>query len=272
MSPQQRPPDLALPRPAAPGPPPARPSAARPSAPARLPIDWADWLRRIERRRRQVARAQTAGNHGTGHSAVVPHAYLLSATRSSFLLEGLHPTDVELEATLAPGAAAGRAFRSRLGQRLRNHVAVLCHLEKLLARGETLTAAEVVRWYTALGCGLSVARLDEPTLARLEQVVRQVNSPHLRLQPAIQEVARVHLHLLADPLVPSFHGILARLLLRYHLGRCRLPPVIFDPVADAPALRDEQRLLARLLELIDASYAALLKAPRNGGNGHNGAT
>src|SRR5687768_2519832 len=160
-------------------------------------------------------------------------------------------------AALARGGAA-RAFRSRQQQRVRNHVAILRHLESLLRRGGTLKSPDVVRWYTSVACGLSTTQLDEPTTARLDAVVRQINSPHLRLRPAVQGIARVHRQMLADPVVPSFNGILARLLLRYHLGRCGLPPVLFVPERDATVLLDEQRLLARLLELIDEAYAMML--------------
>ena len=59
---------------------------------------------------------------------------------------------------------------------------------------------------------------------RLAALVERMNSPELRLQAGVQQVARLHAQLLADPLVPSFNGILARLLLRYHLGRCGLRP------------------------------------------------
>jgi hypothetical protein len=72
--------------------------------------------------------------------------------------------------------------------------------------------------------------------------------------------------MLADPVVPSFNGILARLLLRYHLGRCGLPPVLFAPDLDgAGRLLDEPRLLARLLELIHQSYGALLGSDKDSG-------
>ena len=64
--------------------------------------------------------------------------------------------------------------------------------------------------------------------------------------------------MLADPVVPSFNGILARLLLRYHLGRCGLPPVILVPEQDAGRLLDESHLLTRLLDLVHESYAAML--------------
>jgi len=50
------------------------------------------------------------------------------------------------------------------------------------------------------------------------------------------------------------------LLLRYHLGRCALPPVIFDPLTDAETLTDPNRLLPRMLDLIAVSYDALLEA------------
>ena len=94
---------------------------------------------------------------------------------------------------------------------------------------------------------------------RLDHVVRRINSPQLRLQPALVDIAKLHVMLLRDPLVPSFNGILSRLLLRYHLGRIGLPPVVFDPNEDAPSLLDETMLLARLLELIEQSYDRLLQ-------------
>lgn len=261
MSLSQRPPatrpGAVVPAPAGQAPPDPQRAFARAGAhrPTPASVDWPNWLRRIERRRRQLDRLYAS----LGRPPALPPSYLADATRASFRLEGLGTTDDELTAALAPGAAAGRAFRPRQAQRLRNHVAILRHLEKQLARGDPLKPADVVRWYTSLACGLSVARLDGPTLARVEQVVRQVNSPHLRLRPALCEITRLHLHLLNDPLFPSFHGPLARLLLRYHLGRCRLPPVVFNAASDGAVVRDEHRLLPRLLELIEASYAGLLK-------------
>jgi hypothetical protein len=142
--------------------------------------------------------------------------------------------------------------------RIRNHVAILHRIERGLHRGESLKTAAVVRWYTLIASGLSITSLDEPTMGRLDQLVRRINSPHLRLQPAVQEIARLHVQSLADPLVPGFNGILVRLLLRYHLGRCGLPPVVFHSETDGPLLTDETTLLARLLELIDESYDLLL--------------
>ena len=105
--------------------------------------------------------------------------------------------------------------------------------------------------------------VDAPAV-RLEAIVRQVNSPHLRLGPAVQGIARLHHQMLADPVVPSFNGILARLVLRYHLGRCGLPPVLFVPEVDGAVMNDEPRLLARLLERVGESYALMLGAAQNG--------
>ena len=247
------------------GPWPRRP-APRPVQPAGLSIraaraalsdspaafDWAHWLRTTERRRRLVARADPR------QFKAFWSGYVLAATDASFRLEGLDLSRADLAAALDPAGRA-RAFRSRQQQRVRNHVAILRHLETLLRRGGTLKSADVVRWYTSVASGLSTTQFDEPTAARLDAVVRQINSPHLRLRPAVQGIARLHRQMLADPVVPSFNGILARLLLRYHLGRCGLPPVTFVPEVDRGlGLLDEQRLLHRMLELIDESYAVLL--------------
>ncbi len=116
----------------------------------------------------------------------------------------------------------------------------------------------VVRWYTSISGGLSLAALDETNIQRLNNVVHLINSPQFRLQPAIKEITHLHAQLLADPLVPSFNGILSRLLLRYHLGQCDLPPVMFDPQSDEKLLNDEPRLLNRVLEMLNGSYDMML--------------
>jgi hypothetical protein len=187
---------------------------------------------------------------------------LALGTLASFRLEGLDVDDATVLAALNPGVVrSGRDHnhvRSRLSMRIRNHVAILHRIERGLHHGESLKTAAVVRWYTLIASGLSITALDEPTMSRLDQLVRRINSPHLRLQPAVQEIARLHAQSLADPLVPGFNGILARLLLRYHLGRCGLPPVVFHPDTDGSVLTDENTLLGRLLELIDESYDLLL--------------
>jgi hypothetical protein len=156
--------------------------------------------------------------------------------------------------------SAVKNFRSRSTQRIRNHVAILRRIEKSLRAGATLTSQSVVRWYTSISCGLSLASLDETSLTRLDNFLRRINSPQFRLQPAITEIAHVHAQLNADPLVPSFNGILARLLLQYHLGRCGLPRVQFD-AADSAILKDEPRLLKRMLELVDSAYDMLSGNP-----------
>jgi hypothetical protein len=230
-----------------------RPGGASPPA----GIDWPQWSRSTERKRRLAARQQEESSPSS-RTLLLSDAYFLAATEASFRLDGLDVSPRDLESALSRGWA-GKAFRPRQQQRVRNHVAILRRVERLLGRGEALKPAEVVRWYTAVACGLSTTQLDEPTASRLDAIVRQVNSPHLRLCPAVQGIARLHRQMLADPVVPGFNGILARLLLRYHLGRCALPPVIFVPEVDGPGvLLDEKRLLARLLELIDSAYAALL--------------
>jgi hypothetical protein len=228
-------------------------------------IDWPEWLRATERKRRQVARND--GGPSAGGAAPAPAAcpcwpgYFEAATDASFRLDGLVLPPDDLAAALARGSA-GKAFRSRQQQRARNHVAILRSLEKLLRTGGSLKPGDVVRWYTSIACGLSTTRLDEPTTARLEAVVRRINSPQLRLKPAVQEIALLYRQWLSDPLVPSFNGILARLLLRYHLGRCGLPPVLFVPELDGGGkIPDERRMLERLLALIDAAYATLLGTP-----------
>jgi hypothetical protein len=187
-------------------------------------------------------------------------------TRASFRLDGIDLPEREVMDAVAAGAAGresvGPGFRSRQGQRLRNHVAILRRIQQLVRRGHALTAATIVRWYTSVSCGLTSARLDAGSLARLERVARQINCPHLHLRPAIEEIARLYAELLTDPVVPSFNGILARLILTSHLGRCGLPPVLFDPARDAPPPADAGGLLRRLLELVQQSYDHLAAGPR----------
>jgi hypothetical protein len=183
--------------------------------------------------------------------------YYVAATDSSFRLDGLVVGEADLSAALAPGWGR-RSLGARQQQRVRNHVAILRSVERMLAWGHVLKPDDVVRWYTSVACGLSTTRLDEAAASRLDGVVRQLNSPHLRLAPAVQSIARLHHQLLVEPVVPGFNGILARLLLRWHLGRCGLPPVLFDPAQDGGVLGDEVKLLARLLDLIDQTHNAML--------------
>jgi hypothetical protein len=202
----------------------------------------------------------------------LPPDYYVRATFASFRLDGMEPSEAEVREALAHGGHGDGdrpVLRSRQAQRLRNHAAILHHLEGDLRAGLPLTTDGVVRWYTGVSAGLSTTSLDRATGERLEEVVRRINSPQLRVQAALQEIAGTHAKLLGDPLVPSFNGILARLLLRYHLGRCRLPAVVFDQVVDARA-RAADAMLRRLGELIERSYDELLGARGGGADGRGG--
>ena len=127
-----------------------------------------------------------------------------------------------------------------------------------MRKGQALTARAVVRWYTSISCGLSSAQLAENALARLDGVVQRVNSPPLNLRQAIEGTAKLHFDLLAEPVFPGFGGILARLLLACQLGRCGLPPVLFDPARDRHPPADSTSLLQRLLDRVQRSCDALL--------------
>ena len=210
-------------------------------------IDWPRWLRVIQRKRRMATKPDTT------RRAAPSADYFAIATLRSFQLEGIPLNQSEFTHALARGWA-GKELHSRTHQRVRNHVAILRRIELSLRAGATITSQTVLRWYTSISCGLSLAALDESSMARLENVVRRINSPQFRLQPAITEIAHLHAQLNSDPLVPSFNGILARLLLQYHLGRCGLPRVVFDANADHTLLKDEPRLLKRILEMVDAAY------------------
>jgi len=214
-------------------------------------IDWPRWLRVIQRKRRMAAKPDAP--HDTRRITPPPADYFAIATLRSFQLEGIPLNQSEFTHAMARGWGTN-ALRSRTDQRVRNHVAILRRIESSLRAGATLTSQTVLRWYTSISCGLSLAALDETTMARLENVVRRINSPQFRLQPAITEIAQIHAQLNSDPLVPSFNGILARLLLQYHLGRCGLPRVLFDTTADSTLLKDEPRLLKRILEMVEAAY------------------
>jgi hypothetical protein len=210
-------------------------------------IDWTRWLRLLQRKRRMTSGPDPA------RAVPPPVEYFAAVTLSSFQLEGIPLNPTEVTRAVSQGVA-GKGIRSRSTQRIRNHVAILRRIEKSLRAGAMLTSQSVVRWYTSISCGLSSAALDESNMTRLDNVVRRINSPQFRLQPAIKEIARVHAQLNSEPLVPSFNGILARLLLQYHLGRCGLPRVLFDASVDSTVLKDEPRLLKRILELVDSAY------------------
>lgn len=234
---------------------PAPSNGRRPGAPVAARkdrTDWDVWLRAAQRKRRALARLHD-GRHQTP-----PRDYYARATWISFRMDGVHLTKQETSAALSTRTAAPKAFRPRQAQRIRNHAAVLKAADLLLRRGKPLRPDTVLRWYASIACGLSTAHPDDPTLARLGEVVARTNSPHLRLRGAVEDVARLHHRLLTDPFVPSFNGILARVLLHYHLGRCGLPPVLFDPETDTGRVADGPALLRRLLDLIEEGYDRLL--------------
>lgn len=218
---------------------------------------WAGCRSRAEllERRHRALRRRLQARAGAEHPSP---DYFEEATLSSFRLDGLSLTAGDVTQALAVRAPS-RACRSTTVQRVRNHVAILKHLERTLHRRRPLSAGDVLRWYTSVAGGLSSGAVDDQTAARVGHIVSRVNSPHLRLWPAVQEVAALHVRLLADPFVPGFNGILARLLLRYHLGRCGLPPVVFDPEHDAAALREIKAFLPRLIDLLEASMAGTVR-------------
>jgi hypothetical protein len=179
-------------------------------------------LRRAERQRRLLQRAHPKG-------VVLPIEWLGRITYSSFRLESLSITERDVTEALSCGAGR-RALRPPHLLRIRNHVAILRHIQKSTRRGQELKLAGVVRWYTSISCGLSMG-VDLSRADRLGQCLRRINSPQLRLQQAITDVSQVHAQLTSDPIFPGFNGILARLLLQYHLSRCRLPMVTFESSA-----------------------------------------
>jgi hypothetical protein len=222
------------------------PGNGRPSS-----VDWPAWVERIERKRRALHRIHD------GKSPRIAHNYYINATVSSFRLEGIDCSLHEAHDAIEHGAAQ-RKFRSRVAQRIRNHVAILHSIESTLRNNWPLKSSAVLRWYTSISSGLSTNELGIERMMRLEQIVRRIDSPQLRLQPAIQEIARTHAELLSDHLFPSFNGILSRLLLRYHLGRCGLPSIVFDEAIPLSSLAIEQSLALCLLGAIDESYDSLL--------------
>jgi hypothetical protein len=140
-------------------------------------IDWANWLRLIERKRRLLARFATSRN-------IMPREYFAAATFVSFRLDGIDVTEPDVAAALARGTP-NKAFRTRRTHRLRNHVSILRKIESAVRLGESLKGQAVIRWYTSISCGLCNANLDDGTMTRLDSIVRRINSPQLRLQPAI---------------------------------------------------------------------------------------
>jgi hypothetical protein len=193
-----------------------------------------------------------------GGSRRVGLEFLGRASLVSLRLDGMRITETEVIEALFKSGVRGD-LRSRQAQMIRNHAAALMHIELCLRRQVPLRPAMVLGWYASLCGGLPATGLDGLGMQRLELVCRQINSPPLRLQAAIGDIALLHFRLLSDPVVPSFNGILARLLLRYHLGRCRLPQIVFEEELDQPGTYDESQLYARLLTLLDTRLLQLEK-------------
>lgn len=212
-------------------------------------IDWHHWVRVIERKRRLYVQARA-------RQRALPTWFVTEATRTSFGLEKIELSNYDLGNTLAPHESRP-PLRSRQRQRARNHMALVQTLDRRVRRREMIKADQVLRWYTSISSGLSTTMPAEPKLLRIESVVRRINSPQLRVQPAVTEIAQLYTEVSADHLVPSFSGILARLLLQVHLGHCGLAPVLLDPAVDARHPGETALTPARLLELIEQSFDRL---------------
>ena len=205
-------------------------------------------LRRVERKRRHVQRTYPRG-------VIVPTEWLARITYSSFKLENLSITERDVAEALSSGAGR-RALRPPQLLRIRNHVAILRHVQRSAARGGPLKLSMVVRWYTSISCGLSMG-VDLARVGRIEQYLRRINSPQLRLQQAIADVSQVYTQLTVDPIFPGFNGILARLLLQYHLARCGLPLVVLD--GDVKGCDAEDALQGRIMGMVSDAYEVLLR-------------
>lgn len=217
------------------------------SRPMSVEVDWGRYLRSIERKR-QLARTIPRR---------LPARLNRLLTFSSFRLEGMDVTESDLTDACTPKPSTRPSFASRQRQRLRNHMAIQLSIVRYLAYRQVFRVSQVIRWYTSVSAGLSTCGLDLPGMQRIESIVRRINSPQMRLQPALTEIAQLHAELICDPVFPGFNGILARLLLQSHLGKCGLPMIAFDPLTDAPRIQDPGLLLPRLLELIDMSFDRL---------------
>jgi hypothetical protein len=218
-------------------------SLAIPAEPTpELLVELAAWSRNVERLRHQKAK----------NPVTLDHAWIEAFTWSSFRLDGiLMPRE---HVTLALGhRSRPREFRSRLGQRVRNHAAIVLRLERQMKRNMPLRADQVLGWYALISSGLSTTALAACKNERLVQVVARINAPNFRLGLAVHEIVTLHLEILRDELVPGFNGILARLLLTAHLGRCGLRPVILDP--DAAFLDDDNAFLREVMRRIQQAYA-----------------
>ena len=208
--------------------------------------DAPDQLAWLEKTRDRVRR----------NSIRVGASFIERSTHSSYQLDGV---------TLPPGAVreamnarAGKwAMRPRTAQRIRNHASIQFQIERMLRRRIGLSAGTLVRWYTSLSTGLCGTQMQRSEVERLESVAARVNvTPH-RVGAALDQVAALQVELLSEPVVPSFSGIFARLVLHMHLGRCGLPPVVMDSGVDSSVLKQPSRLSTKLAEMVARSYEQL---------------
>jgi hypothetical protein len=231
-----------------------RSAPARRHAPPRTgaqAIDWSHWFARIERHRRRLQRRV---HLPTGR---LNDSVLVQITCNSFRIDGIEVDYATVQQALSRSSSQ-RRMRGPQIQRIRTHIAILHRVFRALQRTLPLPGSDVLRWYTCISGGLSVTGPDAQTMHRLEQILRRINSPQLRIRGAIQDVVRTHVQLLREPLFPAFNGILARLLLQYHLGRCGLPWVIPQPPANPQQRATETELTLQVIEGIDRGYQALL--------------
>jgi len=222
------------------------PTAAAPARPVSppSPAELGGQLRRLERKRR---------GPGTATTRPLADDFYLAFTCASFRLEQIEIDEPAAAAALRASPRVGQ-LRPRSQRRIRNHVAILRTIEHAVRRGDVLKADAVVRWYTSIGCGLSITGIEPAAHDRLTRCLDRIHSPQLRLRQALADAAALHVQLVNDPLFPSFNGLIARLLLHLHLRRCGLPGVTLDRPTDATALQVASALEARLAELVSRAY------------------
>jgi len=186
---------------------------------------------------------------------IVDRPFVERATHVSFELEGIVLPPGSVRAGLC-GKSGRVQMRPRIAHRIRSHCAVLLQIERMIKSRRSTNVSALVGWYTTFSAGLCSAGLDDRSMRALSDVVHRINAPPHRVQAAIDEAARLHVELLREPAVPSFPGILARLVLHAQLGRCGLPPVTFDPAVDRVAFEKPAELAARISKLIERAYAS----------------
>lgn len=179
---------------------------------------------------------------------------------ASLQLEGMNIAEADVVEALLKNGVRGD-LRSRQAQLIRNHVAIQLRIELSLRRGEPLKPAMVLGWYISLCTGLPLGGLPLHRMRRLEEVCRRVNSPPMQLESAVNDIARLYCNLISDPLVPSFNGVMVRLVMRYHLGRCSLPQVLLREELAGARDGDEQRAYGAMVMLLEDSVRAQGCAP-----------